>query len=77
METKVKSKKVKKGTLKVAILKEIKQNTRLVAAIITTTGKSYPTIMRWLQGNNIALTNVATLTVICKELNVKQSDILN
>lgn len=77
METKVKSKKVKKGTLKVAILKEIKQNTRLVAAIITTTGKSYPTIMRWLQGNNIALTNAATLTIICKELNVKQSDILN
>lgn len=74
---KVKSNKSKKGALKASILKKVKENTQIVADIIKNTGKSYPTVMRWLKDNSIQLTQVDCLNTICKGLDVEQSEVLN
>jgi len=72
----VKTKK-SKPALNKAVLRKVKGNQQIVAKIITATGKSYPTVMRWLEQNSQLLTQVACLNVICEELKLKQSEVLS
>lgn len=57
-------------------LKIIRTNRNIVARLINETGKAYPTVMRWFEVNSEMLTTATALKVICEELKVKQSDIL-
>lgn len=72
----VKTKKITKRGIKSPVLKQVKGNTDIVSKIISATGKSYPTVMRWLTDNSTLLTQAACLNVICSELNLKQSEVL-
>lgn len=58
------------------VLKRVKGDTQIVAAIITATGKSYPTVQRWLDTNSEMLTTAKVLNVICQSLNLTWPDVL-
>lgn len=69
--------KTRKGAIKPGVLKKIKGDSDLIAKIIFATGKSYPTVIRWVNNNSVLLTQAACLNVICSELKLEQSDVLN
>lgn len=57
-------------------IRQIKMSTVIVAKLVQASGKSYPTIMRWLDENDVMLTTAACLQVICEELKVTQDEVL-
>lgn len=73
----VKTKKSKQKGLKADVLRQIKNDDALISKIIFASGKSYPTVMRWLTQNSILLTQAACLNVICAELNLTQTEVLS
>lgn len=74
------SKKAKKRNLKPAlkpsVLKKVSENHQLISDIIFATGKSYPTVKRWLALNMEQLTMEACLSEICKTLKLDKSQVL-
>lgn len=59
------------------ILKQVKNNKSIVARLVAETGKSYPTVMRWIRLNSDALTNATPLKVICEELKLNPEEVLS
>lgn len=59
-----------------SVLKRIKGDTQIVADIIRATGKSYPTVMRWLDENSELLTTAKALKAICEGLQITQEEAL-
>jgi UDP-N-acetyl-D-mannosaminuronic acid transferase (WecB/TagA/CpsF family) len=77
----VKTKKTKtrkaKPALKTEVIRQIKRSKVVIGGLIISTGKSYPTVMRWINDNSQQLTQAACLGVICTELKLTQSEVLN
>lgn len=58
------------------VLSKAKKNNRVVTRLMVENGKSFPTIMRWFKGNSEMLTTATSLSIICEELGIEQSEAL-
>jgi hypothetical protein len=62
--------------IKRRVIKLIKKKPVLIAQLVVASGKSYPTIQRWLDNNDESLTTAACLKVICESLELSQDEVL-
>lgn len=59
------------------VIRMVKMDTLIIANLVHASGKSYPTIMRWLDENHEMLTTAACLNVICEALKMSQEEVLD
>lgn len=62
--------------IKKEVLKQISDNAGIRGRICAATGKSYPTIQRWVEDNDEGLTLASALEVIREELGLTNDEIL-
>lgn len=58
------------------VLKKAKQNQIIIMRLVSTTGRTYSTIMRWLNNNDEMLTTADCLLIFCEELQLSQDEVL-
>lgn len=67
----------KKSSLSKQTIKEIRKSPKLLAELVGVTGKSYPTIKRWVDKNSKLLLNVDCLRVISESLGKSESELMS
>lgn len=63
--------------LKKEVLKKIQNSRGIMGRLCAETGKTFPTILRWVENNDEGLTLASSLKVIREELNLTDDQILD